>query len=154
VKVDNVIKTLLAIWRADRIIAEIKLRQVLVGLAASCFAALFAAFGVLMLELAAYFALIQTWTAITAAVALGLINFVLAGAIALVARRKGAAGTEYEMALALHSSAVETLQLQIRSLQTERAMPHGLEAILPSLVVPAIGLLVKTLRQRKAPPAP
>jgi hypothetical protein len=69
--------------------------------------------------------------------------------ILLVASRTSRASGEYEMA-ALHNSAVENLQLQLRSFQLGRSSAHGLEAILPSLVVPIVGLLVKSLRQRKA----
>ena len=147
--VEGVIKNLRVLWRADRIIAELQLRRMLGGLAARTFAALFAAFGILMLELASYFALIQIWTAIAAAVALGAFNLLLAGLILLIASRKGRDSSEYEVAMALHNSAVETLQLQARSFEAVRVSTHGLETILPSLVVPAIGLLVKSLRQRK-----
>jgi len=150
VNVEGVIKNLRVLWRADRIIAEIRLRRMLVGVAGKAFAALFAAFGVLMLELASYFALIQIWTAIAAAVALGAFNLLLAGLIFLIASWKGKDSGEYEVAMALHNSAVDTLQLQARSFEAVRLSSNGLETILPSLVVPAIGLLVKSLRQRKA----
>ena len=147
---EGIIKNLRVLWRADRIIAEIQLRRMLMGLMAKGFAALFAAFGILMLELAAYFALVQVWTAIAAAVALGAFNLLLAGLIVLIGGRKGRESAEYDVAMALHNSAVDTLQLQARSFETARSSTHGLETLLPSLVVPAIGLLMKSLRQRKA----
>ena len=52
---ENVVKHLRALWRTDRIIAEIRMRHMLVGLGLRAFAALIAAFGLLMLELSAYF---------------------------------------------------------------------------------------------------
>ena len=110
---EHVIKNLRVLWRADRIIAEIQLRRILLGLAAKAFAALFAAFGLLMLELAAYFALVQVWTAIAAAIGLGAFNLLVAGLILLVAGRDGAAGPQQEVATALHMYAVETLQQQV-----------------------------------------
>ena len=55
-----------------------------------------------MLELAAYFALVQIWTAIAAAVALGLFNLLLAGLVLLIAGRVAKAGGEYEVAMDLH----------------------------------------------------
>lgn len=146
---ESIVKNLRVLWRADRIIAEIQMRRMAVGLAAGVFAALFAAFGVMMLELAAYFALVQVWTAITAAVLLGVFNFLLAGLILLVAKGKGSGGREHDMAMALHNSAVETLQLQVRAFDTARSSAHGLEAVLPALIVPAISLLVKTLRRSR-----
>lgn len=150
--VENIVRNLGVLWRADRIIAEIRMRRMAVGMAASIFAALFAAFGVLMLELAAYFALVQIWTAITAAVALGVFNFLIAGLILLVTRGTGGSTREYDMAMALHNSAVETLQLQVRSFAAARSSTHGLEALLPALAFPAISLLVKTLRRSASRP--
>lgn len=147
---ENVVKNLRVLWRADRILAEIQLRRMLTGLVARGFAALFAAFGVLMLELAAYFSLVQIWTAIAAAVALGVFNFLIAAVVWLTASRGAGTSREYETALALHNSAMESLQLQVRSFDAARAPAHGLEAILPALVVPAIGLVVKALRRSRA----
>ena len=60
---ENVVKHLRVLWRTDRIIADIRMRHLLVGLGLRAFAALIAAFGLLMLELSAYFALVQIWSA-------------------------------------------------------------------------------------------
>jgi hypothetical protein len=57
---ENIVKQLRALWRTDRIIADIRMRHMLVGLGLRAFAALIAAFGLLMLELAAYFALVRS----------------------------------------------------------------------------------------------
>jgi 4-amino-4-deoxy-L-arabinose transferase-like glycosyltransferase len=148
--VENLFRNLRVLLRADRIVAEIQLRRMIFGVASGIFAALFAAFGVLMLELAAYFALIQYWTAIAAAILLGVVNFALGGLTLLVASRKARDRGEFETAVALHNSAVDALQAQARSFDATRPLTSGLESILPSLVVPAIGMLVKSLRQRKA----
>ena len=75
---ENVVKHLRALWRTDRIIADIRLRHLLIGLGLRAFAALIAAFGLLMLELSAYFALGQIWSAISAAAILGVVNFAIA----------------------------------------------------------------------------
>jgi hypothetical protein len=71
VNTENVVKNLRVLWRTDRIIADIRMRHMLVGLGLRAFAALIAAFGLLMLELSAYFALVQIWSAISAAAILG-----------------------------------------------------------------------------------
>ena len=42
---ENIIKHLRALWRTDRIIADIRLRHLLVGLGMRAFAALIAAIG-------------------------------------------------------------------------------------------------------------
>ncbi len=76
---ENVVKHLRVLWRTDRIIADIRMRHMLTGMGLRAFAALIAAFGLLMLELSAYFALVQIWSAISAAAILGAVNFVIAG---------------------------------------------------------------------------
>ena len=88
---ENIVKQLRVLWRTDRIIAEIRMRHMLVGLGLRAFAALIAAFGLLMLELSAYFALVQIWSAIAAAAILGVVNFAIA-AVLFVIRRQAARG--------------------------------------------------------------
>ena len=84
---ENVVKHLRVLWRTDRIIADIRMRHLLVGLGLRAFAALIAAFGLLMLELSAYFALVQIWSAISAAAILGGVNFVIAAILFAIAAR-------------------------------------------------------------------
>ena len=91
---ENVVKHLRVLWRTDRIIADIRLRHLLIGLGLRAFAALIAAFGLLMLELSAYFALVQIWSAIAAAAILGAVNFAIA-AILFVDRRTAAVGPRH-----------------------------------------------------------
>ena len=115
---ENVIKHVRALWRTDRIIADIKLRHLLMGLGLRAFAALIAAFGLLMLELSAYFALVQIWSAISAAAILGAANFVIAAALFVVAARSPA-GRELALANEIHSSSIDALQLEAGSLQSQ-----------------------------------
>ena len=105
---ENVVKHLRALWRTDRIIAEIRMRHMLVGFGLRAFAALIAAFGLLMLELSAYFALVQIWSAISAAAILGVANFVIAAVLFVVGGRPPA-GRELELATEIHGSAIEAL---------------------------------------------
>lgn len=88
-KMDNLVRNLRVLWRADSILADIKLRQVLFRSGVNAFAALIAVFGLLMMEFAAYFALVQFWNAILAATTLGLGNFVIAMLLTLIASRRG-----------------------------------------------------------------
>src|SRR3984885_13514271 len=97
VSTENVVKHLRVLWRTDRIIADIRMRHLLVGLGLRAFAALIAAFGLLLLELSAYFALVQIWNAISAAAILGAVNFMIAAALFVVA-----AGRELELANEIH----------------------------------------------------
>lgn len=148
---DAIVKNLRALWRTDRIIAEIRMRHMLVGLGLRAFAALIAAFGLLMLELSAYFALVQIWSAISAAAILGLVNFVIA-AILFVMAGKPPAGRELELASEIHGSAIEALQTEARGMQQQFAgmVHHPLNSALPLILVPLITIIVKSLKKSRA----
>ena len=149
---ENTIKHLRVLWRTDRIIADIRLRHLLIGLGLRTFAALIATFGLLMLELSAYFALVQIWSAIVAAAVLGAINFVIAAMLFLVARRPPS-GREIELANEIHGAAIEAIQLEARALhaQVTGTIHHPLSGLLP-LLTPLVAIAVKSLR--KPPVAP
>lgn len=148
---DAIVKNLRALWRTDRIIAEIRMRHMLVGLGLRAFAALIAAFGLLMLELSAYFALVQIWSAISAAAILGLVNFVIAAVLFVMAGRPPA-GRELELANEIHGSAVEALQTEARGMQQQFAgmVHHPLNSALPLILVPLITIIVKSLKKSGA----
>jgi hypothetical protein len=151
---ENVVKQLRVLWRTDRIIADIRMRHMLVGLGLRAFAALIAAFGLLMLELSAYFALVQIWSAISAAAILGAVNFAIAAILFLIAA-KPPGGRELELATEIHGSAVDALQLEARALQSQvsGAFHHPLHGILPLLIVPLITIIIKSLKKPAATPA-
>jgi len=154
VNTENVVRHLRALWRTDRIIADIRLRHLLMGLGLRAFAALIAAFGLLMLELSAYFALVQIWTAISAAAILGVINFAIAAVLFVIAS-KPPSGRELELAAEIHGTSIDALQLEARALQSELSgMIHNpLNEILPLLIVPLITIIVKSLKKPAAAPA-
>ncbi len=152
---ENVVKNLRVLWRTDRIIADIRMRHLLVGLGLRAFAALIATFGLLMLELSAYFALVQIWSAISAAAILGAVNFAIAAILFVIAARPPR-GRELELANEIHGSSIDALQLEARALQSQvsGAIHHPLNGILPLLIVPLITLIIKSLRKPAAPAAP
>jgi hypothetical protein len=146
VNTENVVKHLRALWRTDRIIAEIRLRHLLTGFGLRAFAALIAAFGLLMLELSAYFALVQIWSAIAAAAILGAVNFAIAAVLFVIAGRPPS-GRDIELANESHGASIEALQIEARALQAQvsGAVHHPLSTIVPVLV-PLIAIIVKSLR--------
>lgn len=150
---ENVVKHLRVLWRTDRIIADIRLRHLLVGLGLRAFAALIAAFGLLMLELSAYFALVQIWSAIAAAAILGAVNFAIAGILFVIAGRSPS-GRDIELANEIHSASIEALQLEARALQVQvsGAVHHPLSTIVPVLL-PLIAIIIKSLRKTAKDPA-
>jgi hypothetical protein len=154
VNTENIVKQLRVLWRTDRIIADIRMRHLLVGLGLRAFAALIAAFGLLMLELSAYFALVQIWSAISAAAILGGVNFAIAAILLAIAARQPS-GRELELANEIHGSSLEALQLEARALQSQvsGAFHHPLNGILPLLIVPLITIIIKSLKKPAAKPA-
>ena len=150
---ENIVKQLRVLWRTDRIIAEIRMRHMLVGLGLRAFAALIAAFGLLMLELSAYFALAQVWSAISTAAILGVVNFVIAAVLFVIAGRPPA-GRELELATEIHGSAIDALQSEARALQTQFTgiVHHPVNSVLPSMLVPLIMIIVKSLKKIRAAP--
>jgi hypothetical protein len=154
VNTEDIIRNLRVLWRTDRIIADIRMRHLLVGLGLRAFAALVATFGLLMLELSAYFALVQIWSAIVAAAILGAVNFAIAAMLFALAARPPS-GRELELATELHGSSVEALQLNARSLQSQLsgAINHPLNGILPMLLVPLMTIIAKALKKPAAPPS-
>jgi len=153
VNTENVVKHLRVLWRTDRIIADIRLRRLLMGLGVRAFAALIAAFGLLMLELSAYFALVQTWSAIAAAAILGAVNFAIATVLFVIAGRPPS-GRDIELANEIHGASIDALQLEAHALQAQvsGAVHHPLGTIVPVLV-PLIAVLVKNLRRTAKDPA-
>jgi hypothetical protein len=147
---ENIVKNLRLLWRTDRIIAEMRLRHMLVSLGLRAFAALIAAFGLLMFELAAYFALVQVQSAIVAAAILGAVNFVIALILLLIASRRGH-GQELTLANEIHDSAIDALQAEARATQSQanRLLHHPLEGVLP-LLVPLITAAINHLRKPAA----
>jgi len=149
---ENVVKHLRALWRTDRIIAEIRMRHMLVGLGLRAFAALIAAFGLLTLEPSAYFALVQIRSAISAAAILGAVNFVIAAVLFVVGGR-APAGRELELASEIHGSAVEALQGEARALPSQFTgmVHHPLNSALPLVLVPLVTIILKSLKKSRTP---
>lgn len=148
---DNLVRNLRVLWRADSILADIQLRHILFRSGVNAFAALIAVFGLLMLELAAYLALVQLWNPIWAATSLGLGNFVIAMLLTFVASRRGH-GRELELAKEVHKSAIEALQADAKRAEAElgtimSAIRHPLDGALAGLIIPLAGTLLKTLRR-------
>jgi len=154
VNTENFFKHLRVLWRTDRIIADIRMRHLLIGLGLRAFSALIAAFGLLMLELSAYFALVQIWSAIAAAAILGVVNFVIAAILFAIAA-KAPAGRELELATEIHGSAVDALQTEARAMQAQFSgmVHHPINSAVPLLLIPLITIIVKSLKKSK-PVAP
>ncbi len=88
-----------------------------------------------------------------AAIVLAAVNFSIALIIILIAARRKS-GRDMELALDLHKSAMAALQSDAASLQANfasvrSAFTHPLDSTLAALVVPAAGLLIRTLKKAR-----
>ncbi len=154
---DRFINNLRVLWRADSAIADIRLRHVLARSGLSAAAALIAVFGLLMLELAAYFALLQVWGAIASSRHAGPGQF-RRRRIAVSDRvRTGSPVANWISPTRFTIRRCEALQADARVLQSEwaafgNAVRHPMDSALgalPTLIVPLASVLISTLRKPK-----
>lgn len=149
--VESVIGHLRSVWRTEHIIADIRLNYLLGSLGLKAFAALFAAFGLLLFELAAYFALVQLWNAIISAVLLGVFNLLLAATLLLFGLKRPLP-RELALASEVQNSAVAALQVEARALQANAlgGFRHPWEAALATLLPRLIPIVIRALKRSKA----
>ena len=145
---ESVVRNLRVLLRANGIIAETRLRYLLARQGLRLFAALIATFGLLMLNLAGYFALEPGFGRIFAATLVAFGNFLVALILVGLAARLPRS-RELELAQELHGAALDALLADARAL--EGLVKSPFESLLPGLVVPLTGLLMKSLK-KPAPP--
>jgi hypothetical protein len=155
-KIDSLVANLRALLRANSIIADIHARHLVARTSLTGFAALIAAFGVVMLGLAAYLALEEILGSVWAAVSVGLANFVIALGLILIASRVRP-GRDLELAREVHRTAMDALLADGRALETEIAdfkqvLRHPLDAVLPSLIVPLADIIIKIIAKQTEEP--
>jgi hypothetical protein len=133
------------VWRSERVIAELRLKRLLGSLGLQALAALMTGFALALFELAAYFALIQSWGAIGSAAILGAINLVLAGALMLIATRRPAS-RELTLANEVHHDAINAFAAEIH--ESEAAAPASLRTALEGAIIPVLLPLIPLVIQR------
>lgn len=148
---DSLARNLRALLKADTAIADIRLQHLLISFGLKALAALIAVFGLLMVELAAYFALVQVWTVIHSALALAVINFVIAGAIMIIAAKRPQS-RELELAREVHDAAIRNLQADFmpHPAQAVALLRHPIGRLLPSLILPMITLGLGALQKSRS----
>jgi hypothetical protein len=149
---DRFLNNLRVLWRTERAIAEIKMRHVIARSGLNAAAGLLALIGLLMFEVAAFFALLEFWSTITGALILGAGNFVIAGILLLIANSKKP-GRELELANEIHDNTMQALQTDARLLQADiasfgQALRHPIDSALPSLIIPLATMLMGFLKKK------
>jgi hypothetical protein len=161
---DNLVRHLRILWRADTIIADIYLRLLVTRSGLVSFAGLIAVFGLLMLNLAGYLALEQVWGRVWAAVAMGLIDFFISLLLIVIAARTKP-GRELDLALEVRSIALRGLENEAAAVQAElvalrdefravkenltRFVKHPLDTALPALIGPLGNLVLNSVKKRR-----
>lgn len=159
---DNLVRNLRVLWRAESIIADIRFQQMMKRSSLKGIAALLGVFAFLMGNLALFFALEQAWGAIWAAAMIGVGNFLLAVVLLVVAERSRP-GREMELALEVRNTALQALETDAQAVQQQLIefrdevrgvreavvgfVRHPLDAVLPSMLVPLAGAVIKGLKK-------
>jgi hypothetical protein len=159
---DSVARNLRILWRAESIIADIRIRQTMTRSSLRGVAALLGTFAFLMGNLSLFFALQQAWGRIWAAAVIALANLLLAVVMLIVAQRSKP-GREMELAFEVRNSALQALESNARALQQQFAefreevrevreavvgfVRHPLDSGLPGLLVPIAGAVIKGLKK-------
>jgi hypothetical protein len=147
---ETAIGHLRALWRTERIIADIRLKHLLGSFGLKVFAALFAVCGLLLFELAGYFALVQIWSVIASAVLLGAFNLALAAILLLLAVKRPPP-RELALALEVENSAIAALQAEARTMQANGfgSFHHPWGAAAAAILPRLIPLVIRALKKSK-----
>ena len=141
------------LWRAERIIAETRLRITLRRAMLYALAGLIAVFALGMLNVAAFLYLETLWGPVWAALAAALGDLVLAAIVAGIALAMRP-GPEVTAALELRDAAIDGLEAELGPLQERlgwlsRAARDPLDTMLPAILVPLVTAIVRSLRKDK-----
>ncbi len=161
---DDLMRDLQVLWKADSLIGRIWLNVLARRLALSVFAALIAVFGLGMANIAGFYGLQPAYGFVWSAAIVAVIDFVLAALVVWLASR-AQPGTELELALEVRKMAMASLlsdtadvRLAVDSIrqdiqQTRDSIAgfvqNPLNAAAERLLVPAALSLLKGLRSKK-----
>jgi hypothetical protein len=136
------------LWRAERLMAELRLKRLLGTLGLQVLAALVAAGAMFSFGLASYLALVPIWGAIGSAAALGFINLVIAGLVAWLAVRRPVSN-ELIVADEIHQQALAAFQAELQHAEEGSAtsLLATLESAAVPLLLPLIPLVIRRLRK-------
>ena len=150
-------RNLSIILRAERMIARANMAVLRNQTALMVLAALVAAIGLVMLNVAAFYWLKTIWSPPLAALVVALVNLLLAGVLVRIATRQNTA-SDLAPITELRDLAIEDLEAemqggldQLRDVtdNVRRLARNPLGSALPALLVPLISALVAALRKDK-----
>jgi hypothetical protein len=114
--IDNLVRDLQVLWKADALIGKIWLNVMARRFGLFAFAGLIAVFGLGMANVAGFYALQPSWSPVWAATFVAAADVVLAAFIVLLGRN-AQPGPEIELALDVRRIAIESLETDTRDLK-------------------------------------
>jgi hypothetical protein len=161
---DNILRDLQVLWKADSLIGRIWLNVMARRFGLFALAGLVAVFGLGMANVAGFYGLQQSWGPVWAAAIVAAADLVLALVIVL-AGRSVQPGPEIELALDVRKMAIDAIQADADDLkgtlgllgqqirQTKDAIAgfaqHPLSAATEQLLIPAVVSMLRGLRAKK-----
>jgi len=154
---EHLVRSVKVAWRSERLLRQNEFRLVSQKVQFNALAGLVAVFGLVMLSLAVFFALVPYWGNALAALAVGSADLVLAGLlVAYSGSLKPAA--ELEMVKEMRDIALNDIEEEIALAEAElvslkdelhRFIRNPMDALLPSVLGPLLGAVTRSLRSEK-----
>ncbi|MGD9310947.1 MAG: phage holin family protein [Desulfosarcina sp.] len=150
---EHLMRSLTVFWRSERLLAEYQLKQSSQKIQLNALAGLVGLFGLVMLSLAVFFALVPYWGHALAALVVSGTDLLLAMVLILFARsRKPTA--EVNMVSEVRDMALSDIEEEFTLMQEEvvalkegihRFMQHPVDTLLPGAIGPLLGAVVRSL---------
>ena len=154
---EHLMRSLNVFWRSERLLAEYQLKQEAQRIQFNLLAALVAVFGLVMLSMAAFFALVPYWGQALAALTVGGADLLLS-LVLIVYARSLRPPPEVEMVREVRNMALGDIEEEIALVEAEiialkdgihQFMRHPVDMLLPSAIGPLLSAVVKGLGSAK-----
>lgn len=154
---ERLMRSLRILWRSERIIAEQQLRLGTQRVQFNVLAAFVAVFGLVMLSISAFFALVPYWGQALAALAVAVGDFVLAAGMAAYGSRLKAPA-EIEMVKEVRDMALNDLEEEVALAEAElvemkqdvqKFIRNPVDALLPGIIGPILKAVASGLAAKK-----
>jgi len=154
---EHLVRSLKLAWRSERLIRENEFHLVAQKLQFNALAGLVAVFGLVMISLAVFFALVPYWGQSLAALAVGGTDIVLAMVLVAYAGSLKP-GAEIEMVKEVRDMALSDIEEEIALAEAEvvvmideirRFIRNPLDTLLPGMIGPLLGAVTRGLGSKK-----
>jgi hypothetical protein len=163
--IENMIRNFRALWRAESIITDLHFRELLSRLMLKAFAGLIAVFGLLMLNISAFFAIEQYFGRIWSAASVSLFDFIVAGILVVIAKHYPKS-RELGLALEVRQQAIQGFESDARLVQSQFSaladeirgiktsmtnfVRHPLDETLSQIIAPLAAIVIRSLGKKRS----